>query len=302
MKNVIHSVNELLSSLEKYQDQFSQSYRGSGFIFRGMRDKRWALLPGIFREYSGPQVSLVVKGGSISGRVYSANENEIIAHFKKEAGGFLPHISQADNFTWLQYAQHFGVPTRLLDFSANPLIALYFCCKSESKEDGIVWFINTSSFQTWSNSERFCNELGPNCTRDVMIKAIMKSMIGYSDYDEEHLEKQRPVLFIPAYIDQRMSAQSSCFLLWGKSDKALDSMADTDNHMTLLPNGITYRVANDQRFLANFIISGESKHHIMRELDLLGVNEKTVFPGLDGIGRYLERYYKENPDDICMFI
>lgn len=301
MENTIHTVNELLSTLKKYQCQFGQTYRSSGFIFRGVCDKSWQLLPGLFREYKEPQKSSTLIA-SYSGRVYSSNEIEILAHFKKEAIGFLPQISLNDDFTWLQYAQHFGVPTRLLDFTTNPLIALYFCCKSESEADGIIWIVNTSPFQTWSENEMFCAILGPDCTRDAMISSIMQSTKGYSDDDKERLEKYRPVLFTPAFIDQRMSAQSSRFLLWGKDDKPLEEMIGNQNKMTLSPDGVACEIANDQRFLANIHVSRKSKHNIMQELDLLGVNEKAVFPGLDGIGRYIERYYKENIDDICEFI
>lgn len=296
----IHSVSELLQALKLYQYQFRQTYRGTGFIFRGMSNVSWPLLPGVFREYSEPQKSSV-EGATYSGRIYLTNENEILAHFKKEAIGFLPHISLNDDFLWIQYAQHFGIPTRLLDFSANPLVALYFCCKSESKEDGAVWVINTAPFQNWSQDEFFCWELGPDCTREAMISSIMNSMKGYSVVDEECLEKFRPVLFTPAFIDQRMSAQSSRFLLWGKDEKPLEKMIDNANMMSLSPDGVALNIANDQRFLANIIVPSEDKHSIMRELDLVGVNEKTVFPGLDGIGRYVERYYKNDADDILDF-
>lgn len=300
-ENVIYTVSDLLTLLKKYQFQFRQSYRSSGFIFRGMRNKEWSLLPGLFREYSEPQKSSIVVDGSYSGRVYSKNENEILSHFKKEAGGFLPNIPQSDDFVWLQYAQHFGVPTRLLDFTANPLIALYFCCKSESEEDGVVWIINTSSFQNWSYNERFCLESNPACTREEMIKSIMSGIKGYIDYDKNRLEKTLPVLFVPAYIDQRMSAQSSRFLLWGRKEEPLEDMITDENKMTLLPDGMRLDTANDQRFLTNIIVAASSKHSILQELDLLDVNEKTVFPGLDGIGHYLERYYRQNADDICNF-
>lgn len=302
MNTNINSVSELLTLLKKYRDQFGQSHRGSDFIFRGMSNKTWPLLPGVFREYTEPQKSSTVLGSSYSGRVYTAHEMEMLAHFKKEAGGILPNISQNDEFVWLQYAQHYGIPTRLLDFTTNPLTALYFCCKTESKEDGIVWLINVSSFQRWSHNDDFCNDLGPDFTRDMEISSIMESMKGHNDYDEERLEKYRPIIFVPAYIDQRMSAQASRFLLWGKNENPLEDMIAENNMMKLLPDGIRYNIAGDQRFLAKIIISGESKHHIMRELDLLGVNEKTMFPGLDGIGHYLGRYYKQNADDICEFL
>lgn len=302
MESSIHTVSELLNILKNYQNQFIGGHHRNAFVFRGMSNKKWFLLPGKFREFTESQNSSTVEENSIEGEIYHSDENEIIAHFKKEASGFLPHISQEDNFTWLQYAQHFGVPTRLLDFTSNPLIALYFCCKSESNTEGSIYIINTTSFQTWSGDEFFCSNLGLECTREAMINSIMNGISGYSDYDEERLEKQRPVFFIPPYIDQRMSAQLSCFLLWGKNKNSLEMMAKKENKMNINSHGIAVKKSNDQRFLSKIVVSSKSKHHIMKELDLLGINEKTMFPGLDGIGSYIEHYYRKNVEDMYNFL
>lgn len=302
----VYSLSEFLNILDEYKVQFSQTHRSSGLIFRGMSDKSWKLLPGIFREYPEEQKSSVVEGGSYSGKIYSAHEYEILAHFRKESNGLLPHVSPKDDFTWLQYAQHYGVPTRLLDFTANPLVALYFCCQSESKSDGVIWIINAITFENWSQDEPICSDMGPDYTREAIINSVMKKMRGELDcgelQGESRYKKQRPVFFIPPYIDQRMSAQSSRFMLWGNKEVALEDMVTKENWMQLLPDGITYRIANDQRFLAKIIIPFSCKHSIMQELDLLNTNEKSVFPGLDGVGKYINKYYKNNVDDICEFI
>lgn len=105
METAIHSVSELLTLLEKYHDQFGQSHRGNDFVFRGMSDKLWPLLPGVFRKYSEPQKSTTFPGESYSGRIYTSYETEMLARFKKEAGGILPNLSQGDDFVWLQYSQ-----------------------------------------------------------------------------------------------------------------------------------------------------------------------------------------------------
>lgn len=306
METNIHSLNEFLSVLDKYKTQFSQTHRNGGFVFRGMSDMSWKLLPGVFREYPEAQKSAAVVGGSYSGKIYSAYEYEILSHFRKEASGLLPHVSQKDDFTWLQYAQHYGVPTRLLDFTANPLVAMYFCCQSESKSDGVIWIINSITFEHWSQDEVICSDMGPDYTREAIMNSILREMRGDFDYGEingePRLKKQRPVLFIPPYIDQRMSAQSSRFMLWGNNQSALEDMTTAENAMSLCPDGVTYRIADDQCFLAKVVIPTGCKHGIMRELDLLNINEKSIFPGLDGVGRYINKYYKNNPDDICEFL
>lgn len=305
MEVAIHSLSEFLNILNRYKQQFSQTYRSSGFIFRGMSNSTWKLLPGILREYPEPQKSSTVVGGTYSGKIYSAYESEILAHFRKEASGFLHQIPQKDEFTWLQYAQHYGVPTRLLDFTANPLVAMYFCCQNESLCDGAIWIVNAVTFQSWSQDELICSDMGPDFTREAIVNSIMREMRGDFDYGEVQGEprpkKQRPVFFVPPYIDQRMNAQSSRFLLWGDNSGPLEDMIGDENWMQLLPECLTYTLANDQRFLAKITVPGSCKHSIMRELDLLNTNEKSIFPGLDGIGRYINKYYKNNADDLCEF-
>ena len=306
METNIHSLNEFLSALDMFKTQFSLTHRNESFAFRGMSDMSWKLLPGVFREYPEEQKSATVAGGSYLRRIYSAHECEILSHFRKEASGLLTHVSQKDDFTWLQYAQHYGVPTRLLDFTANPLVAMYFCCQSESKSDGVIWIINLSTFERWSQDEEICSYMGPDYTREAIMNSIMREMQGDFDYGElngePRLKKKRPVLFVPPYIDQRMSAQSSRFMLWGDNQTALEDMTCAENVMSLCPDGVAYRIAQDQRFLAKVIIPAACKHGIMRELDLLNINEKSIFPGLDGVGRYINKYYKYNPDDICEYL
>ena len=180
-------------------------------------------------------------------------------------------------------------------------LALYFCCRTESQEDGSIWVLNAPTFYRWTESDSFCELNGPACTRDEMIYSIIDSMKGSVDYGDERSVKQRPVLFIPAYIDQRMSAQSSRFLLWGEKREPLESMIQPDNYMQST-NGLRLGISNDQRFLMKIEVQSQSKHSIMRQLDVLGINDKSMFPGLDGIGRYVESHYRNNPDDALEYV
>lgn len=222
MDHVIHNISEFLGVLNRYKNEFSTTSHNDNFMFRGMSTASWKLLPGIFREYSKPETTSDVVSQKQYRKMYRSNESEILAHFRKEASGFLTNISQNDDFTWLQYAQHYGVPTRLLDFTANPLVALYFSCQSESKDDSVVWIININNFQRWSHDEDICKSTN---TREIVIDRIMCEMRG----DFIHMEnskrpplKERPLFFLPPYIDQRMSAQASRFMLWGTNQFALE--------------------------------------------------------------------------------
>ena len=68
MEKTIRSLSEFLSILDKYQTQFSQTHQIGSFVFRGMSDRSWKLLPGVFRKYPEDQKSAVITGASYSGK------------------------------------------------------------------------------------------------------------------------------------------------------------------------------------------------------------------------------------------
>lgn len=94
----------------------------AGTIFRGVRKASYQLVPKIGR-----------------GRTYSvARERAALEIFRKLA---FPHLTYEpkSRWEWLTLAQHHGLPTRLLDWSYNPLVALYFAVEKETEEDGLVY-------------------------------------------------------------------------------------------------------------------------------------------------------------------
>lgn len=292
---VVRNIQEFMEYLDSFQEQFRHGLRNDTFVLRGISDNKYKLLPSAFRQFEEPQVSKLT-GAEYIGDRYNNSENERLFHFKKEASVYIDKSIEGHDLEWLLYAQHYGMPTRLLDFTTNPLIALFFCCLNNNDVDGAVWIINTASYQKWMCEDDNCKSLE---NTNGMIKSIIDYIHEENNHDEEKPYMNRPVIFFPQYIDQRMAAQSSVFMIWGTDKRPLEEMIKTSNKMEVR-EGVSMRIRGDTRFIANITVPANCKHRIIKQLDIMNVNEKTVFPGLDGIGRYLEKYYRNNPDDMSI--
>lgn len=258
------------------------------FIFRGHSDdKNFELLPGALRwKTCGLQSKT---------RAYPNTEINMLNDFISDACRYITQSPTNDYRAWLEIAQHFGVPTRLLDFTTNPLVALYFACIENSDKDASVWIVNESAYR-----RVFYDIIDPIdiIESNRMIEKIIDQTI-LNPYEEsiEINQIQYPWIFKPFCGEERMASQSSVFMLWGKKRDAFLEFVKPENYMVW-----DIDVNNKEKALiCKIVIKSSMKSKIIRELDLCGVNEKFIFPGLDGIGKYIKRKYTNMLDDLLCF-
>ncbi|MGD0950652.1 MAG: FRG domain-containing protein [Candidatus Binatia bacterium] len=153
------------------------------YLFRGHADLDWELEPKIDRsDFSGLRGNLTRED----------HERLVFEEFKRLA---LPHLHSrpANNWEFLALAQHHGAPTRLLDWTENPLAALFFAVAPARADDGAVW-----------------------CYTCVGMEDPLDS-----EHNPDPLSLDRIVLFRPPHVDPRISAQSGMFTVHPSNFKSL---------------------------------------------------------------------------------
>ena len=102
-------------------------------LFRGVSNTEYKLLPSVLRGYKN-----------------YAREETILQRFIKEAYVYKRNISPTNYIEWIELAQHFGAPTRLLDWTSNPLVALFFACGGDKTSDAVVWILHPYNYLYFS--------------------------------------------------------------------------------------------------------------------------------------------------------
>ncbi len=290
----ISSLSQYIETIEKLKSYYPSGVFLSNpvanpFLYRGLSNKAYELLPGIFRKQTD-----MVDGHAITNDTYLAwaKEKDLLYSFMHEASGTLS-IPTDDLLHWAEYAQHYGAPTRFMDWSSNPLAALYFACRDMTSTDGTVWLLHKINYT------RFLVNHVKSHNKKNISEIVSESINETSDIEY-------PLLYTPYYVDARMSAQGSYFMVWGILRDPLEKMLSEDNLQMNIPetdNGSrTYGKEQNEGLMFRFNIYADRKQPLLHELDTVGINEKTLFPGLDGIGRYVERKYRfDYNETICNF-
>lgn len=207
-------------------------------------------------------------------------EPHILRNFRKYA---TRDTSPGDSdWNWLSVAQHHGLPTRLLDWSNSPYVALHFATADPRCYDspGAVWCVDYAAVH-----ELLPPELGEEIAAHEagLFTTGMLTRLAYSmeDFDRHRDRKGRPVplFFEPPSLDERIVNQAAVFSAMSGATACL--------HDWLAEHPEVYR---------KVVIPPGLKWRIRDHLDQANMTERVLFPGLDGLCRWLGRYYGPRPD------
>lgn len=284
-KIIAQSWSHLMELL--YEDSWDPTIKRfrSSFAFRGVSESAWGL-----------ETSLMRLGGPID-----LLEKHLLRNFRKYAHS---HTVDHDSlWYWLTFAQHYGLPTRLLDWTYSPYIALHFATNNVTyfQKDGAIWMANIpgihevlpdkladaikieGSFvfttEMLTRFEKFELQAGVSFFGVSATKTIggTKTIRNLEDFDE--LSKEEFLVFFePPSIDERIINQFALFSVLSNPHKAIDSF-----------------LRKHTQFVRKIVIPSFLKAEIRDKLDQANITERVLFPGLDGLSAWLKRHYSQYP-------
>jgi hypothetical protein len=253
----IQSVAGYVQWVEESGDRFNEP-ESEPLWFRGLGDATYKLVPSLYRSTQGIQPGA---------------DDELRGEFSRRALPMMADRPPRNDWEWYFVMQHYGAPTRLLDWTDSALVALYFALTSWTRPpDGeprrlpAVWALNP-----WTLNRRH-GECGPvGIDWDGMDRYLPPA------YSRKRLPKY-PIALDPILISQRMLVQHSHFTIAGWDQRGLDKMPELK--------------LGDSLIRAVIDLDGPEIAYMLQSLSWMGISETSIFPDLGGLARELRLQYQ----------
>ena len=231
----------------------------SPFAFRGLASTEHHLSNSLLRLTAGrPNIATL--------------EQSLLRNFSKYAHA-QPAPGVDSVWHWLALGQHHGLPTRLIDWTYSPFVALHFATEypRDYGQDGVVWCINI--VEAHKLLPRRLRAILDNEHSNTLTVEMLSELPTLSSFDS--LSRDTFVAFIePPSLDIRILNQFALFSMMSNPAASLEQW-----------------VSGHPQLFRRVTVPAELKWEIRDKLDQANINERTLFPGLDGLSRWLERYY-----------
>ena len=256
--DTIDGIKDLIFE-QTYNDAIDRTR--SSYFYRGMPDAEYKLVTSLSRNCKG---------------FYSELEQPLLDNFIKYVRIEDPTINES---IWkaMVIGQHYGLPTRLLDWTHSTLVALHFANTEDnldllSKRDCVVWRIDMRDLNK-NLPRKYIEYLRSKKTFVFSLDGLAEVAESISQYDAD-MGDSAMVCFEPPSVDQRIANQYSFF--------------------SVIPNGITDLEAFLESHTENtvkYIIDKKLRWELRDVLDQFNINERMIYPGKAGIAKWLARHY-----------
>lgn len=281
---------EIITDVAKFTDILThllEDDKGRNHIFyRGHSEASFEMVPTLFREER-----------------WKRNEAnmycELLNTCPEDFAALPSHIDR------LTEMQHYGLPTRLLDVTSNPLTALYFASNSSDRRNGEVILLSVEGAKLKYAQSRTIAMMASLPLMGYDSQMIMYRGVSGEDYDNavqalmEEVNTERPgfvinsqmehnmkeyYLVMPNRINRRVDRQEGAFIICGLME---DFYGNERKPVRSAISDIRIRSRNGKKVL--LMIQASRKKEIMRSLDKLGINKSTLFPEIDDVADDIKR-------------
>jgi hypothetical protein len=249
----VHSLAEFAATI------MNETRGGVQRWFRGTRSESHKLIPSLYRHPTVLEPNALIE-----------LEWELLSNFRQQAPPFVGEIPSKE-LELLFLMQHYRVPTRLLDWSENPFVSLFFAlenCREEragEEANAAVWLLDPIKM----NSIATTGQEG----EARIFGAFADELEGYRPRREgKAVNRLLPLAIYGIHNSPRIVAQRGTFTIFGKDITPIDSSEKTSG-----ADGCVKKI----------IINRNCKREIFSDLFGVGISDSVVYPDLDGLGREL---------------
>ena len=253
---IVTNWNDLNERL--YQDSWMPDIRRhrSRFAFRGLSTASYPL-----------ETTLARLGGD-PGRL----EGHLLRNFRKYAH---QNVIERDSlWNWLALAQHHRLPTRLLDWTYSPYVALHFATAETDKSDldGVVWCVDFVKVRALL-PQILAGELDREGA-DVFTVEMLTRVAGRLETFDSLSDEPFATFFEPPSLDDRIVNQFALFSVLSNPRASFEDW-----------------LVHHPELVRKVIIPAALKWEVRDKLDQANISERVLFPGLDGLSEWLKRHY-----------
>lgn len=273
----------------------------SGFVFRGQGDSEWHIESSLER-----MIKRYHPNSQVAHKIYPQGyEIDMLKEFQWKYPKYEKvNIPKDDEMIeWLSIMQHYGSPTRMVDFTYSPYIALFMALDSSSGEhDASVWCLNELVLRNM-----FSDDYEERNDRRIDGKELQKELF-YQEANQTILDSVRerrknfaPNIYLvqPHRVNERILVQQGLFAIPEKigvsfEDNLFSLVENREPEIVLFKDIIDY--SNSEKmfkpydfFLIKIKIPKQFKLNITKSLCLMNISAETMYPGLEGLAKSLNR-------------
>ncbi len=257
----IHTLEELMPLMceQEYRPELKRNR--SGYLYRGLPNADYRMKTSLSRCCRDLQKTL---------------EPAILKNFAKYAQREDPSVTRS---IWnvMITGQHYGLPTRLLDWSHSALVALHYAMTEDDLEqmdahDCVVWRIDMQELISHL-PEKYRLAVGREQSTLFSVEMLTGITDSLYQYDED-MGDHSMVIIEPPSTNPRIVMQYSFFSLIPMGMKDIEGFLNTYTHLTV-----------------KYVIDRGLRWRVRDMLDQLNISERLLYPGLEGLSKWIARHY-----------